>query len=110
MIKLKNNLKVTREITNFFKEKKEIASVYLFGSFASGKSTKTSDIDIGILFENKFLKFSDDLKEQYMAQLGRILRKDIEILVMNRAGEIILNQIYKKGKPIFIKNKKSHVT
>ena len=106
MIKLKNNLKVTREITNFFKEKKEIASVYLFGSFASGKFTKTSDIDIGILFENKFLKFSDDLKEQYMAQLGRILRKDIEILVMNRAGEIILNQIYKKGKLILIKNEK----
>ena len=25
---------------------------------------------------------------------------------MNRAGEVILNQIYKKGKPIVIKNKK----
>lgn len=106
MIKLKNNLKVISTITSFFKEKKEIASVYLFGSFASGKSTKTSDIDIGILFENKFFKFSDDLKEQYMAQLGRILRKDIEILVMNRAGEIILNQIYKKGELILIKNEK----
>jgi len=112
MIKLKNNLKVrpnlkvTSKITSFFKEKKEIASVYLFGSFASGKFTKTSDIDIGVLFENKFLQFADDLKEQYMTQLGRILRKDVEILVMNRAGEVILNQIYKKGKPIVIKNKK----
>ena len=94
------------KIINYFKKKKEIASVYLFGSFASGKFTKASDIDIGVLFENNFLKSAESLKEQYMTELGRILRKDIELLVMNRAGEMILNQVYKKGKPILIKNNK----
>jgi len=94
------------KIKNFFKNKKEIASVYLFGSFASGKAVPTSDVDIGVLFENKFLEFAEDFKENYMVQLGRILRKDIELLVMNHAGEVVLNQIYKKGKPILIQNKK----
>ena len=94
------------EIQHYFKDKKEIASVYLFGSFASGKYTKTSDIDIGILFEHKFIESAELLKEKYMSELGRILRKDIDVIVMNTAGEVILNQIYKKGKSILKKNKK----
>jgi len=91
------------EIQHYFKGKKEIASVYLFGSFASGKYTKTSDIDIGILFEHKAIESAESLKEKYMSELGRILRKDIDVIVMNTAGEVILNQIYKKGKSILKK-------
>lgn len=93
-----------QKIKTYFKDKKEIASVYLFGSVASGKDTPSSDVDIAVLFEYKYLESAETFKEQYMMQLGRILRKDIEILVMNRAGEVILNQIFKKGKPIFIQN------
>ena len=94
------------KIQNYFKGKKEIASVYLFGSFASGKFTKTSDIDLAVLFEHACIESAESLKEKYMSELGRILRKDIDIIVMNTAGEVLLNQIYKKRKPILNQNRK----
>ena len=80
--------------------------MYLFGSFASGKFTKTSDIDLAVLFEHACIESAESLKEKYMSELGRILRKDIDIIVMNTAGEVLLNQIYKKRKPILNQNRK----
>ncbi|MCM2283322.1 MAG: nucleotidyltransferase domain-containing protein [Desulfobacula sp.] len=94
------------KIQNYFRGKKEIAAVYLFGSFASGKFTETSDIDLAVLFEHSRVESAESLKEKYMSELGRILRKDIDIIVMNTAGEMLLNQIYKKGKPILNQNMK----
>ncbi|OGQ86263.1 MAG: hypothetical protein A3J85_00635 [Desulfobacula sp. RIFOXYA12_FULL_46_16] len=94
------------KIQNYFKGKKEIASVYLFGSFVSGKFTKASDVDLAVLFEHACMESAESLKEKYMSELGRILRKDIDIIVMNTAGEMLLNQIYKKGKPILNQNRK----
>jgi predicted nucleotidyltransferase len=94
------------KIQNYFRGKKEIAAVYLFGSFASGKFTETSDIDLAVLFEHSWVESAESLKEKYMSELGRILRKDIDIIVMNTAGEMLLNQIYKKGKPIVNQNMK----
>nr|NJM02508.1 nucleotidyltransferase domain-containing protein [Desulfobacula sp.] len=94
------------KIQNYFRGKKEIAAVYLFGSFASGKFTRTSDIDLGVLFEYAWIESAQSLKEKYMSELGRILRKDIDIVVMNTAGEMLLNQIYKKGKAILNQNRK----
>ena len=93
-------------IKQYFKDRKEIAAVYLFGSYASGKNNYMSDVDIGILFTHQYSKSDKNFKEEYIIQLGRLLRKDIHPVLMNTAGEVLLKQIFGKGKLILVKDLK----
>ncbi|MCA1787749.1 MAG: nucleotidyltransferase domain-containing protein [Desulfobacteraceae bacterium] len=92
------------KITQYFATKNEVAAVYLFGSFASEKHRPTSDVDLAILFLPEYLPSADHLCRQYLTDLGRLLRKDIHPNVMNRAGEVLLKQIFLKGKQLVAKN------
>ena len=83
-----------------------MAAVYVFGSFASGRQQSDSDVDIGVLLHPAFLETAEALREQCMVQLGRILRKDIHLVILNHAGEVLLKQVLSKGKAILVKNPK----
>lgn len=96
------------KIKHYFKDRKEIAAIYLFGSYASGKERHMSDVDIGVLLNHKYFKSSEILKEQYILQLGRLLRKDIHPVIMNSAGEVLLKQILGKGNLVLVRNSKFH--
>jgi len=39
------------KIKNYFKNKKEVIAVYLFGSYAEGREHDLSDIDIGRILD-----------------------------------------------------------
>ncbi|MCK5096872.1 MAG: nucleotidyltransferase domain-containing protein [Desulfobacteraceae bacterium] len=99
---------IENTIKQYFKDKEEIAAVYLFGSCASGKERHMSDVDIGLLLNYKHSKSSENFKEEYLTQLGRLLRKDIHPVIMNSAGEVLLKQILGKGKLVLVKNSKFH--
>jgi len=43
------NKKLSKIISDYFKNKDEVIAVYLFGSYACGKNQPFSDIDIGML-------------------------------------------------------------
>lgn len=38
---------------------------------------------------------------EYFAQLSKLLRRDIHPLIMNSAGELVLEQIFSKGMPVY---------
>lgn len=92
------------KITQYFTNKNEVAAVYLFGSYASEKNHPASDVDLAILFLPEYLPSADRFCRRYLTELGRILRKDIHPVVMNRAGEVLLKQIFIKGKRLVMKN------
>ena len=94
------------KIIRFFENKREVAAVYIFGSFASGRQRSGSDVDIGVLLHPEFIGEADALREQCMIQLGRTLNKDIHVVILNHAGEVLLKQVLSKGKAILIKNQK----
>ncbi|MCK5541066.1 MAG: nucleotidyltransferase domain-containing protein [Desulfobacterales bacterium] len=95
-------------IKKYFEGRKEIIAIYLFGSYALGKERHMSDVDIGVLLNHTHSKQSEVLKEEYMIQLGRLLRKDIHPVILNTAGEVLLKQILGKGKLLLVKNPKFH--
>ena len=94
------------KIKNYFKNKKEVIAVYLFGSYAEGRERDLSDIDIGIVLDRRDPAFFQERRDVYMIELGRLLRKDIDPVILNSAGEVLLRQVFLKGKCILVRDKR----
>jgi predicted nucleotidyltransferase len=99
---MKNKLK--EKLTEYFKTNSEITAVYLFGSYAKGIEHRSSDIDIGILFDTSDPALVKKMVDTVMVDLSRIFRKDIHPVILNLAGEELLRQVFLKGKCILVKN------
>jgi uncharacterized protein len=97
---------ITTAITDYFQNKKEIAAVYLFGSFAHGTAGPSSDLDLALLFENHEKDSISRQKDTYLVELSRLIRKDLHLVPMNTAGEVLLKQIFSKGRCILANNPK----
>ena len=95
-------------IIDYFKSDPEVAAVYLFGSHATGKNRPISDVDLGILLMLECKTSDHELKDKYIIQLGRILRKDIHPVIMNRSNEVLLKQIMDRGKCILLNDAEFH--
>jgi predicted nucleotidyltransferase len=98
--------KLTEKLTAYFKTNSEIIAVYLFGSYAKGKEHRSSDIDIGILFDTIDPVSIKTKTDMVMLDLSRILRKDIHPVILNLAGEELLRQVFLKGECILVKSPK----
>jgi len=89
-------------IAEYFRNKKEVIAVYLFGSHAEGKNREFSDIDIGILLDENSFDFANKQRKEYALALARSTRKDIDPVILNSAGEGLLRQVFLKGKCIVV--------
>lgn len=91
-------------IRNYFKGRKEVVAVYLFGSHAAGKERPFSDVDVGVILTHQNQKQYFKFQSQYTVVMGRKLRKDIHVVIMNTAGETLLKQVFKKGICVCVNN------
>lgn len=69
--------KLIEKLTSYFNTKSEIISVYLFGSYSKGKEHRSSDIDIGLLFDTLDPVLLIKKSDTFILDLSRILRKDM---------------------------------
>ena len=99
---------IENKITNYYKDKKDIIAVYLFGSYASHKEKDFSDIDIAILLAHPALQHATAVQTECITQLGRILKKDVHPVILNTASETIIKQIFQKGKCLAVNDNKEH--
>ncbi|MBQ8798699.1 MAG: nucleotidyltransferase domain-containing protein [Lachnospiraceae bacterium] len=78
--------------------KYDVAFCYLFGSYAKGKETPVSDVDLLISADIKGLKFYGMVEE-----LRTALRKRVEVLDMNQLRENpeLTEEILKDGVKIY---------
>ena len=98
---------VAKRIKSYFKNKEEVIAVYLFGSYAEGRESPLSDVDIGILITKNDRSFLRKKRNRYMIELAKILRKDIHPVILNSASEELMRQIFLKGKCILINDSKN---
>ena len=96
-----------QKIKDYFDNIREVIAVYLFGSYALGREIPFSDIDLGIIFNESDKEILLEKRNQYIVELGRLLRKDIHPVIMNLAAEEVLRQIFSKGKPIQVNDAKA---
>ena len=96
--------KLINQLEAYFEDKSEVIAVYLFGSQATDKTGRSSDVDIGILFDTSDVAGEIDKRIQYMVDLANILRKEIHPIILNSAGEELMRQIFLKGKCILVRD------
>jgi predicted nucleotidyltransferase len=71
----------------------------LFGSFATSKADKDSDIDIAIYLKDEEISLNNylDLKVDLMDNLKR----EVDLVVLNSAGTLVKYRVCQEGKVIF---------
>ena len=96
------NKEIADIVAAYCADRPEIVASYLFGSQATGNARPDSDVDLGFLLKSDVPRSNyADLSLEYFAQLSRMLRRDIHPLIMNSAGELVLEQIFSKGMSVY---------
>lgn len=95
--------KVISLLRVFFANRSDIQLSFLFGSSVKGYFTKESDIDIAVLFDKK-----PDLNEVFelKEKLESILKRDVDLAILNGASPILKMQVLKNGILIFKRDDK----
>ncbi|WP_333655028.1 nucleotidyltransferase domain-containing protein [Dissulfurispira sp.] len=78
-------------LKNYFQNRHDVAFAFLFGSQAKGKATKISDVDIAVYFypaKRHPVEYEEEVfyngEDEIWTDVERILRKNVELLVLNR--------------------------
>jgi uncharacterized protein len=86
-----------QDLTVVFRRKKRIAAVYLFGSTATGRDRRGSDLDLAIITKKRITS-RERLKIE--ADLSSRLRRDVDLVVFGQAAPLLQHQILKYGRLI----------
>jgi len=97
-------------LKSYFASEEDVCFAFLFGSAARDRIRKGSDIDIAVYFwpaknfEWEAIGNRYKNENRICLDLERILRKEVDLVVLNRAKAILADEIIRKGKPIIIKD------
>ncbi len=104
------DIQINKKIQKFFEDRPEVLAVYIFGSYVKNRENRDSDIDLAVLIDHQSISRSSEIIKEYTVGLARAVRKDFHIVVMNRAGEELLAQIFKNGSCILNRNESVNST
>lgn len=98
-------------LTEYFERNDDIAFAFLFGSASRGRVRKEGDIDVAVYFKpEKDLEWEAfgktfEAENRMGLDITRLLGKDVDLVVLNRARAIVADEIIRKGTPIVIRDK-----
>jgi uncharacterized protein len=97
------NKKSVKSLELLCKERNDLLLVFLFGSCAGEHMRPSSDVDIGILFKT----FPDrDAIVELTADLSSILKREVDLVVLNQASPVLKMQILKTGILLYASDRK----
>ncbi|GFP42552.1 hypothetical protein HKBW3C_01676 [Candidatus Hakubella thermalkaliphila] len=98
-------------LKDYLEGRKDVAFAFLFGSAARGKLRKEGDLDIAVYFwPEKDIEW-EAFDRRYKGEssialdLEGLLKKEVDLVVLNRARAVLADEIVRKGKPIIIKDR-----
>jgi predicted nucleotidyltransferase len=75
-----------------------IAAAWLFGSVARGTARSGSDVDLGVLFQEDPPQTLEGYRFDLEAELERLLRVPVQLVVLNRAPVDLTKRVLRDGK------------
>ena len=105
--------KLTKQQLNRLARKYKINTFYVFGSQATGKTTKLSDYDFAVLLDDKVpAEKYGDYQIKIISELLRLVKSDhIDLVILNnkKIPLLLKYNVIKDGKILFEKNKNKRV-
>jgi predicted nucleotidyltransferase len=103
--------KVLESLKTCFEGRDDIAFAFLFGSAARGRVRREGDVDIAVYFKPEKEVEWEAFNRTYEGEnrialdLERLLKKEVDLIVLNRARAVIADEIIRKGKPLIIRDR-----
>jgi uncharacterized protein len=92
-----------QELTAYLETQPAVLAAVVFGSAAAGRLRPESDLDLALLFAHDDVP-NDVAALDIRAALEQHTRRDIDLIVLNRAPTILAFQAAKKGRLIFCRD------
>ena len=103
------NEKLKDKIIEYFQDKKEVITVYLYGSIVTGKDAMNSDVDIALLTNPyKNVMESQRARVRYQTKISRLIEREVDLVFLREAGELLSYQILSKGQVVVETDKETH--
>lgn len=106
------NQKIVKKLEKYFKNREDVAFAFLFGSQAKGIAGKSSDWDIAVYFKPKARELEWENQEndypqtdQVWSDVGQIVKKEIDLVVLNRSRSTLTFHILRSGAPLIINDR-----
>jgi len=96
---MKNFKEISHIVSSLCSEHPAVTSAYVFGSVAKGCSGNPKDVDVAVLLNPKEAELFDILR--FITALEESLGCRADVVVLNRAGEIIKYQVRLHGRLVF---------
>lgn len=97
---------IEKKIIGYVDEQEEVLIAYLFGSQTTGLTHRESDVDVALLFRFDSVPSGDQLL-QIQDELTSLLKKEVDIVVLNDASPVIRMQVLRKGKKLFERDRQA---
>lgn len=97
--------KKIQSLKKFFEARDEVIMAFLFGSRVDGRERKTSDWDIGVYLKNE----NRDIECSLWREIEKLLEKEVDLVVLNRAPAVIAWRIIGQGDILTIKDQKLYL-
>lgn len=107
-MKKEDLLEKLNEFLNQINEQYPIEFAYLFGSFATGTSNKESDIDIAIMFQEKYDCKREVIIKGNIVDMGeKNFQRKLDIVSLHSATLLLKYEVVKNGIPLIESNKRA---
>lgn len=97
------------KLEKYFRRRKDLSAIFLFGSAAMGAATEKSDIDIAVLLKNVLPSSYTVIRERIISDLMEILATNkVDVVILNSASPLICYEVVRDGKLICADKKFDH--
>jgi uncharacterized protein len=101
---------IARKLESYFHHVPSIIAAYLFGSFARGLQRPLSDVDIAVLLDDRGGRTDRvPVIRALLQDLGRLLRKDVHVLILNDASYLARLEALFRGRCVHVRDEEALV-
>jgi predicted nucleotidyltransferase len=108
---VRNFASIEGAVATFLKSRPDVQAAYIFGSVATGRARRDSDIDVGVLVSDKVMRGDPfQYRLELMTDLMSILKRDdVDLILLNEAPPLLAHRVLKNGKLIFERSASARV-
>ncbi len=89
-------------IKEYLEAQEDVLFAFLFGSYAEGRAGRLSDVDIAIYLQ----KEDGEREEEIWWEIEKRVKKEVDLLVLNRAKPLVAWSAIKRGKLLTMKDRR----